>query len=119
MSTKEEINKAAAAAFRRKEVKIAPGVTVTVRELSRAENRALQSRLWVCGPNGRPEAKDGRLTPAPGVDYEEEWLAATLEPAYTVQELRASGWSSLLWARLMAAVESVNDVTVEEAAKNS
>ena len=122
MSTKEEIAGAlkGGGAFRRKEVPIVDGVTVTVRELSPGQRDALNARLFVCGDDGKPiDDEKGNWTVKEGAHYTEEWLAATLEPAYTVSELLGDDWPSSLKARLYDEAVVVGMARLEDAAKNS
>ena len=55
----------------------------------------------------------------PGVSEADEWLAATLEPAYAVEELAAADWPLSLKATLYREARAVNGYTLEDAAKNS
>ena len=96
--------------FRRKEVTIADGVVVAVRELSHKEHGALIDRIYESTP-------DGRLTPRKGVDYAEQWLVATIDPGFAAEEIRE--WPEALLGKLLAEAQAVNAAPVEDAAKNS
>jgi hypothetical protein len=126
-STKEQIAAAARGMCRRKDV-TAGTVTFTVRELLPSERAALEARICVCGPDGKPELFPPADNPAgervwvhfkPGVSEADEWLAATLEPAYAVEELAAADWPLSLKATLYREARAVNGYTLEDAAKNS
>ena len=119
MSTKEQISAALKNKFRRKEIPLADGVSVTVREMSRDEHKALNSRLFLC-VDGEPAAdKEGMITFQNGAKLIEEWLSATLEPSYTVDELLGNDWPASLKAMLYKEARSVNTSSLEDAAKNS
>ncbi len=137
MSTKEETDKALAAKAlcRRNPVTIGT-VTFTLRELLPSENKALMARLFLTGDAGelllhRPGANPGD-DPIPdpagdkyrfrtGMDarYREEWIAATIDPAYTVDELMADNWPASAKQTLFDAAQDVQRTDIERAAKNS
>jgi hypothetical protein len=118
-STKEQIVAAASKAFRRKEVQIAEGVTISVREMSRDEREYLDRLLFLTGPDGKVVETDGQAAFREGVHFREEWLAATLEPAFTVQELLGNEWPASVKAMLFREAQAVNGLTIEAAVKNS
>lgn len=120
MSTKEQIAAALKKSFRRKEVKIADsGVTVSVRELSRDEREALDKRLFKVDSAGKFIEENGYLVAADGSRLVEEWLAATLDPSFTVEELLSNDWPASVKAMLYREARAVNTVSLEDAAKNS
>lgn len=97
MSTKEEVLAAARGMFHTIEKELVPGgAKITVRELSRAERDQLDERLFDHDETGsrilvdeddQPSAKGKYVKMKAGVRVMEEWLAVTMEPAMTVEEL--------------------------------
>ena len=122
MATKEEIAAAAKAKFLTVDVEIAPGLTVTLRELTTVEKRVLDLRLWQAGPDGellvKPENGKDMLVPVVGVHHREEWLAATMTPAFTVEELLA-GWPEPLKLDLYRQAAKINGANLADAVGNS
>ena len=122
MSTKEEVLAAAAKKFKTVDAEIGTGVKVTLRELSRSERDALDKRLWEHAPDGKLAEKDvdgvKMLIPKKDVHYSEEWLAATMIPAMTVDELLADEWPGSLKDMLRIKAQNVNGLTIQEAAGN-
>ncbi|MFA5706700.1 MAG: hypothetical protein WDA41_10135 [Candidatus Neomarinimicrobiota bacterium] len=121
MSTKEQVLSAARQKYRRQEVELAAGVTVVLRELAVSEKRALDQRLYECNAQGEPQDDpDGQgFLLRKGIKFTEEWLAATMEPAMTVEELVGDDWPESLKAQLMREALKVNGFSVQDAVKNS
>jgi hypothetical protein len=119
MATKEEIAAAARGMFRVKEIEIRPGTFVGLRELTTPERNALDRKLWQVDEAGelkmRKEGDDDFLVSVP---HNEEWLAATMTPAFTVDELLA-GWPAPLKAELAAEAKKLNTATLKDAVGNS
>jgi hypothetical protein len=131
MSTKEEIRKAAGLKFQTKEVPIDGAVAVTVREMSRMERDVLNAKLFVTDQAGKPLTgkvrDDGEFIPNPkGEEWQyregallvEEWLAATMVPAFTVEELQGPDWPTSLKRKLYTEALAINGVTLKDAAGN-
>jgi hypothetical protein len=123
MATKEEIMAAAKTRFATKEVEIAAGVKVVLRELSVIEEEALDRRLWQRDKDDQPlistEAGKRLKVAVVGSHYVEEWLAATMTPAFTVTELLDSAWPNSLKASLVAEAQKLNGYTIADAVGNS
>lgn len=124
MSTKDEIAAAAKTAFRTVEVEIGTA-KATLRELSPDAARALEQSLWQYKdgkPLTRKDEKDGEDYKIP-VDepewkFAERWIAATITPAFTVEEI--SQWPASLRKRLLKEAQAVNGIEpAETIAKNS
>lgn len=126
-STKEQIQKAAMQSFRNEEVSIG-SAKATIRELSAAERKELNARLYVTDSgSGEPALHnaDGQLDPngdqwmpRDGVKYFEEWIAATIEPAFTVDEIVE--WPDSLKRSLCGQARRINGIEpAESVAKNS
>jgi len=99
MSTKDEIQAAVKARFRTATMEIAPGVEVTFRELSEAEGIALDKACFTTGP-------DGKRTINPDGLFMPRWLAATIAPAFTVEELGT--WPAQLIGQAWTKCQEVN-----------
>lgn len=123
MSTKEEIQAQALKSFRTVEVEIG-AAKVKLRELSKDERQQLEESIW--------KFKDGKFEtekdPDSGLQhkiarddvdwlYAERWIAATITPAFTVEEILL--WPVSLRTRVLAEAEQVNNIrTSAEIAKN-
>ena len=118
MNSKEEIKAAVAKKFKTKDVDLGNGIKVTVRELSRGEHNALNRRLYECDAAGVPVARDGQYTPRKDVDACHEWLAATLVPVHTVQDLEDDSWPESLKLDLYREALKLNGFTVKDAVGN-
>jgi len=133
MSTKEQIKAAAAKRFRTKEIDLGDGVKVQVREISTTERKALDARIdtdrakyFKTGDDGKLLVENGSYIFRDGVtagSFEvhrtEYWLAVTLVPDHTVEELLDPGWPESLKADLLKEAMKINGITVEDAAGNS
>lgn len=124
MSTKEEIMAAAMTAHRTVEVEIGTA-KATLREMSHDEARKLEESLWQY-KDGKPLIKkgaDGEEYGIPTVDgpewrFAERWIAATISPAFTVDEI--AQWPASLKRRLLEEAKKVNGIEpAETIAKNS
>lgn len=116
MSTKDEIQAAVKNRFRTATMEIAPGQTLTFRELSEGECIALNKVNFpeVAGDGPRKANPDGQNIL--------RWIAATISPAFIVEELGA--WPPPLvmeaWAKSQEANGSPDeDAGMKAAAKNS
>ncbi len=118
MSTKEEIAAAAAKRFKTKDVDLGGGVKVVVRELSKSEYQALRRRLFICDAAGNPVEKNDECEYRPEVHVAEEWLAATMIPAHTVDELLSDSWPDSLKSELYREALKLNGFTVKDAVGN-
>ena len=127
MATKEEIIAAASKKFARKEIPIAPNVSVVVRELSRSEREALNKRLFVTGEDGKPLLFNAQGIADPkgddyhyneGVNYVNEWLAACLDPAFTVEEVAGAFPFQSFKMSLFNETQAINGIDVKTAAGN-
>ncbi len=118
MSSKEEIRAAAAKKFKTKDVDLGGGVKVTIRELSRSEHNALNRRLYECDAAGVPVVRDGQYVPRADVDTCNEWLAATMVPSHTVQELADDSWPESLKLDLYREALKLNGFTIKDAVGN-
>jgi hypothetical protein len=120
MNTKEEIKAAARKRFATKEVEIADGVKVTLKEISMAARKALNGRLFVTDDaTGLPKDENGSWTYRDGIHVTEEWLAATMDPAHTVDELLTDDWPESLKMELRRQAMKLNGMNVEDAAGKS
>jgi hypothetical protein len=119
MNTKAEIKAAAAKRFKTKEIVIDGAVKVTLREMSTADRNALNARLFVCDESGNPQDKDGSWTYRGGIYITEEWLAATMTPAHTVEDLLDPSWPESLKLELRREAMALNGITLKDAVGNS
>ena len=121
----EKLAAAAKKAVKRKPFPIGD-VKVELRELLRPELAALDARLWVCGPDGKPLMHtDGKPDPngkdvkqVEGGHFLEEWIAATMEPPVTVEQLLGPEWPDSLIIDLYNAARAVNGYEAKDAVKN-
>ena len=129
MASKEQILAAAKQRFQTKEVFFddKKTISVKVRELSRPERDALNARLFVCGEDGKPvTVNSAGKQDSKGEEWKyqdekfliEEWLTATMEPTFTVEELQGTEWPESLKRSLYRDALSINGITVKEAAGN-
>lgn len=130
MNSKEQILAAARQCFAKKEVFLdeAKTVSVSVRELSRPEREALNARLFLTdeatgkpltfNAEGKPDPKGEDWHFREGAPLIEEWLAATMSPAFTVEELTGPDWPASLKRSLYNEAQAVNGVSVKSAAGN-
>ena len=92
----QAIIEAAKKRFKTKQIKLSDDVSVTVRELSPAADRALKEKLWQRDADGKfivlnskgepgrdPDGK-GRLQLIEGVNFLREWLLAAMDPVEAV-----------------------------------
>lgn len=117
-STKEEIQKAALSAFKTVEVSVGPA-KATLRELTRTERDALDRTNYERKPDDSGFAEDGKgfLVPINAEGYLERWIAATITPAFTVEEI--ADWPVSLKRMLCDQAKRVNNIEPAEAtAKN-
>ena len=120
MNTKEEIKAAASKRFATKEVEIADGVKVAVREMSAMDRKALNARLFVTDDaTGLPKDENGSWTYRDGVHVTEEWLAATMVPPHTVEDLLDPAFPESLKLELRREAMKINGLNVEDAAGKS
>ena len=121
MATKEEIAAAARGKFLTAESKALPGVSF--RELPGPESAALDVRLWQKDAEGNDvvEERGGKKFPVPvkGVHHNEEWLAATMTPAFTVDELLGPDWPESLKLDLCREAKNLNGFNLKDAVGNS
>ncbi len=126
-STKEQIQKAALTAFQREEVSIGEAKAVLC-ELSQAKRRQLNARLYITAPDsdepltfnaeGKEDPKGEQWHFRDGIKYLEEWICATIEPAFTVDEI--TDWPDSLKRSLFEQSRRINGIpSVETVAKNS
>jgi hypothetical protein len=122
-TTKQQAAEAARKRFKTKDVDLGGGVTVTLRELSGPDKTALDHRLWQVGTDGElaVEVKGGKdlLVPVKGAHHAEEWLAATMTPAFAVDELLGPDWPDSVKAELVRAAKELNGFTFADAVGNS
>lgn len=122
MSTKDEIQAAAMKSHRTVEVEIGTA-KATLRELSRDERRALdQSNYQHKDGEFLTKEENGESYLVPVEEKEsrhaERWIAATISPAFTVEEI--APWPASLKARLLEEARRVNGIEpAEKIAKNS
>ena len=111
MSTKEQIAKAASVRFKRREFEIEKGVTVTLRELSKAEYDKLHGETHE-GETGKQTIKQDGL-------YAPRWIAACIEGhIFTPEEVKL--WTESLQEELLNICYDLNGIkiTTEQIAKN-
>ena len=129
MATVEQI--AAAARKRGKTMMIALGgdVTVTVRELAKKDQDALNAKLFVCGDDGKPMLFNKATPPQPdpagdtyhyrdGVNVMREWLTATMEPAEAVDAILGDDVPDSVKDEIYQAARKINGVSLQDAAGN-
>jgi hypothetical protein len=124
MATKAEILAAAKNRFKSETVELGKGVSVTLRELTPTQRDDLNKRLYKHTDDGKPEVVKNDAgkecwVPVAGSNYSEEWLAATMHPAFTVEELLADDWPTSLKDMLCDKARALNGITLADAAKNS
>jgi hypothetical protein len=117
-NTKEQIQAAAKKKFKTENVDLGDGIKITLRELTRKDRDALDTRIFKRKADGSLEVAEGCYVPVPGSHFNEEWIAATATPALTVEDLLADDWPDSLKAELRLTAQKINGVTVAEAAKN-
>jgi hypothetical protein len=118
-NTKDEIRKAAMGAFKTVEVSIG-AAKATLRELSRSERDALDRQNYKAKDDGSGLAEDdkGFLIPINPEGYLDRWIAATIDPPFTVEEI--SEWPVSLKRELCEQAKRVNGIeTADVVAKNS
>ena len=128
MSSKDEITKAAKARFEKKEFVIdkEKNISVTLHEISRPKREELYKTLFVCDADGKPILhKNDKPDPngdifkyKEDVSLMDEWLAACMEPEFTVEELRSDNWPTSLKTEMFKVAQEINGITVKEAAGN-
>jgi len=124
-STKEQIQKAAMGAFRKEKVVIGDAEAM-LRELSVAEANELRKVMYETDDAGVPICfdKDGKRDAngsmwhfRPGMSEDVCWIAATIEPHFTIDEIKE--WPKSLRARIFAQVRNINGIEPDETvAKN-
>lgn len=117
-STKEQVQKAAMGSFRTKEVPIG-NTKVILRELGKSERDALDKSNYKVKPEGGfAEDEKGFLIPINPEHYMERWIAATIDPSFTVEEI--SEWPVSLKRTLCDEAKKVNNIeSADTVAKNS
>lgn len=116
-STKEQISAQAMGSFKTVEVDIGSAKAV-LRELPQAERRALDESSYQMKDGEFVEDKDGFLVPINPKFFYERWIAATITPAFTVEEI--APWPVSLKKRLCDAAKLVNNIEpAATVAKNS
>src|SRR5574340_510017 len=102
-------------------------ISVTVRELTRAERRALNQRLFVTDGKGNPIAVDENDQPSDkgefmrfreGVDYRRELLLATLSPVGAVDDILSDDVPESVKDEIVNAARAINGTTIKSAAGN-
>jgi hypothetical protein len=129
-NTKEQVLAAARGKFAKKDVFLddAKKVAVTIRELSRSERDALNAKIFVTDAStgkpltvnaqGQPDPKGEEWKYRDGVNLVAEWLAATMTPTFTVEELQGADWPESLKRTLYKEAMAINGVTIKDAAGN-
>ena len=128
-NTKEQVLEAAKSKFAKKEFFIddEKKISVTLHELSRQKRDELNKRLYVCDKEGMPVSvdKDGKLDPdGDEWKYQEgsmpmdEWLSETMEPKFSVEELKGPEWPISLKIKILKEAQEVNGLTIKDAAGN-
>ncbi len=117
MATKEQIQAAAKSRLKTKDIAISGGMKVRVTELSRADYRALQARIWETDADGNLKEDDkGFLLPRDksGDSINAEWIAATVTTSpggesFTVEEILE--WAPSLQKELADEARALNGAT--------
>jgi hypothetical protein len=129
-NTKEQVLAAARLKFATKDhfVDDSKKVSVTLRELSRHEREELNAKVFITDKaTGKPLSFNKAGNPDPtgdewqyreGVKLVEEWLAATMTPAFTVEELQGPDWPESLKRALYKDAMAINGITLKDAAGN-
>ena len=117
-STKAQIQKEAKTSFRTVEVLIG-NAKATLRELGHADREALdKSNYEMNAEGGFVVDKDDFLVPINVEQYMERWIAATIEPSFTVEEI--ADWPVSLKRHLCDEAKVVNNIaSAATIAKNS
>ena len=120
MSSKDEIQAAMKGGFKSEQFTLPGGQTLTVREMSFAEDLALNNANFPEGADGKPQANADGLNRL-------RWLRATLVPEFTVEEL--AEWPEAITYKIWLVAARLNGVKlapeaapadeVKEAAGNS
>lgn len=128
--TKEQVVAAARLKFAKKEIFLddAKKISVTVRELSRGEREQLNAKLFVTdaatgklltvNAKGEPDPNGGEWKYRDGMFLIEEWLAATMTPGFTSEELQGPDWPASLKRQLYKDALAINGITLKEAVGN-
>jgi hypothetical protein len=126
--TKEQIAAAAHKRFKTKSIDLGDGVSVTVRELTRNEIKALNDRLYEKGPDGKfvvvdeknqpTTGEDGFFKFREGVNFRREWLAATMTPCDAIDGILSDDVPGSVQNEILDAARELNGITVKDAAKN-
>lgn len=132
MSTKAQIAAAARAKCQTRDFDLGGGVTISVRELTPNELKALRKRIFAtdekgeivlfdaAGEEGKPSNADGGWYHIkPGANVVREWLLATMTPAESVDDILSDDVPDSLKDDVYNAARTLNDRTVADAAKNS
>lgn len=125
MSNIDQIVAAARKRGRTKEIDLGDGMKITVRELTPAEEKAMEAKIWITGddghptifdkPKGNPDAKpvttgEGYRHPRDGVNYRREYLLATMEPKEAVDGLLSDEVPESVKAEIFDAAQAVNGI---------
>lgn len=130
MATVEEILKAARNRGKSKEITLAPGATITVRELSASKKRELYERMYEKGSNGEfvvvdkdgNPSSDGKgfYKPKEGVRVMREWLLAAMTPVEAVDGILSDDVPDSVQMEIYHEALRLNDIEVQSTiAKNS
>ena len=119
MSSKEEIKEAARKWFKTKEIDLGDGVKITLREISIPEYNALRKRIFKSDDKGELMVEDGSYLYLENAHVAEEWLAATMLPEHTVDDLLNPAWPESLKLELRREAMILNGITVKDAVGNS
>ena len=130
MSTREDIKAAALKRRKTKDIPLGDGVTVSVHEMTPAENRSLFDRMWEKGPDGnylvvdkdgKPSTNgDGYYMTKPGINVKREWLLATMTPADAVDDILTDDVPDSLKEELFNEARAINGIEpADVTAKNS
>ena len=118
MDTKEMIDAAARAMFKTVEVDIGK-TKARLRELSKTEMDALDKINFKQKPDGSGPVEDanGKLTIIDVMKYYDNWIAATIEPKFTAEEVK--DWPFSLKKELLEKAKKINGIEpADTTAKN-
>jgi hypothetical protein len=109
MNTREEMMVFFKERFKTETLDLGEGIVLTARELSQGANHKLAEQNFV--------RKGDKLEPNPDGRYTARWIAASIEPGVTVEEVEE--WPKSLVDQVFEMVSRVNGLAVSEPARDA